>query len=128
MSQIDPDFPIQGETPWGDKLNDALEEMVGQGNATEEVVNEGRLSEASLNSTYAPLASPTFTGTVSGVTKAMVGLGNADNTSDADKPVSDAQADAITDAVAFKLNGAVLAVDESVPVGLPANSLIVRTA
>jgi len=40
----------------------------------------------------APLASPTFTGTVSGVTKAMVGLGNVDNTSDANKPVSTAQA------------------------------------
>jgi len=38
----------------------------------------------------APLASPTFTGTVSGITKAMVGLGNADNTSDANKPVSTA--------------------------------------
>lgn len=38
----------------------------------------------------APLASPTFTGTVSGVTKGMVGLGNVDNTSDADKPVSTA--------------------------------------
>ena len=36
-------------------------------------------------------ASPTFTGTVSGVTKAMVGLGSADNTSDANKPVSTAQ-------------------------------------
>lgn len=31
----------------------------------------------------ANLASPTFTGTVSGVTKAMVGLGNVDNTSNA---------------------------------------------
>lgn len=40
----------------------------------------------------APLASPTFTGTVSGVTKAMVGLGNVDNTADASKPVSTAQA------------------------------------
>ena len=39
----------------------------------------------------APLNNPTFTGTVSGVTKAMVGLGNADNTSDAEKPVSNAQ-------------------------------------
>ena len=39
----------------------------------------------------APLASPTFTGTVSGITKAMVGLGNVDNTSDTDKPVSTAQ-------------------------------------
>jgi hypothetical protein len=40
----------------------------------------------------APLASPTFTGTVSGVTKAMVGLGSVDNTADASKPVSTAQA------------------------------------
>lgn len=38
----------------------------------------------------APLASPTFTGTVSGITKTMVGLGNVDNTSDANKPVSTA--------------------------------------
>lgn len=39
----------------------------------------------------APTANPTFTGTVSGVTKAHVGLGNVDNTSDANKPVSTAQ-------------------------------------
>lgn len=38
----------------------------------------------------APIASPTFTGTVSGITKSMVGLGNVDNTSDAAKPVSTA--------------------------------------
>jgi hypothetical protein len=38
----------------------------------------------------APIADPTFTGTVSGVTKAMVGLGNVDNTTDANKPVSTA--------------------------------------
>jgi hypothetical protein len=38
----------------------------------------------------APTADPTFTGTVSGVTKAHVGLGDVDNTSDADKPVSTA--------------------------------------
>lgn len=38
----------------------------------------------------ASIASPTFTGTVSGVTKAMVGLSNVDNTSDANKPVSTA--------------------------------------
>jgi len=38
----------------------------------------------------ADLASPTFTGTVSGIDKAMVGLGNVDNTADADKPVSTA--------------------------------------
>lgn len=34
---------------------------------------------------FAKLASPTFTGTVSGITKTMVGLGNVDNTSDVEK-------------------------------------------
>ena len=38
----------------------------------------------------APLASPTFTGTVFGITKTMVGLGSADNTADTAKPVSTA--------------------------------------
>ena len=38
----------------------------------------------------APIVNPTFTGTVSGVTKGMVGLGNVDNTSDANKPISTA--------------------------------------
>ena len=38
----------------------------------------------------ANIASPTFTGTVSGITSAMVGLGNLDNTSDINKPVSTA--------------------------------------
>ena len=36
----------------------------------------------------APLASPTFTGTVTGITKTMVGLSNVDNTNDVNKPVS----------------------------------------
>lgn len=45
--------------------------------------------------TKAPKASPTFTGTVSGITKSMVGLGNVDNTSDANKPVSTAQQTAL---------------------------------
>lgn len=44
---------------------------------------------------YAPLASPTFTGTVGGITKGMVELGNVDNTSDANKPVSTAVAAAL---------------------------------
>jgi hypothetical protein len=39
----------------------------------------------------ANLASPTFTGTVNGITASMVGLGNVTNTSDANKPVSTAQ-------------------------------------
>jgi hypothetical protein len=38
------------------------------------------LTQTNAASTYAPIASPTFTGTVSGITKAMVGLGNVENT------------------------------------------------
>lgn len=37
-----------------------------------------------------PIASPTFTGTVSGITSTMVGLGNVNNTADASKPISGA--------------------------------------
>lgn len=45
--------------------------------------------------TKAPLASPAFTGTPTGVTKTHVGLGNVDNTSDVNKPVSTAQQTAL---------------------------------
>ena len=38
----------------------------------------------------ANLSSPTFTGTVSGISKSMVGLENVDNTSDLSKPISTA--------------------------------------
>lgn len=48
----------------------------------------------------APLASPAFTGTPTGITKAHVGLGNVDNVADASKPVSTLQAAAITAGVA----------------------------
>jgi len=59
--------------------------------------NDANFSTTVLNSLAlkAPLANPTFTGTVAGITKAMVGLGNVDNTSDANKPVSTATAAAI---------------------------------
>jgi hypothetical protein len=43
----------------------------------------------------APLASPSFTGIVSGITKSMVGLGNVDNTADANKPISNAMQSAL---------------------------------
>lgn len=43
----------------------------------------------------APLASPAFTGTPTGITKAHVGLGSVDNTSDAAKPISTATASAL---------------------------------
>ena len=47
-------------------------------------------SLTTLVGTKAPLASPTFTGTVSGITKSMVGLGSVDNTTDLLKPISTA--------------------------------------
>jgi hypothetical protein len=43
----------------------------------------------------APISNPTFTGTISGITKSMIGLGNCDDTSDASKPVSTAQQTAL---------------------------------
>jgi hypothetical protein len=53
------------------------------------VIVQAALSDSnSALSPKAALASPTFTGTVGGITKAMVGLGNVDNTSDLSKPIS----------------------------------------
>ena len=58
-----------------------------------------KLSSSTASNTYetienvalkAPKANPTFTGTVSGITKSMVGLGSVDNTSDTEKPISTA--------------------------------------
>jgi hypothetical protein len=49
-----------------------------------------KLDSSTASSTYAPIANPTFTGTVGGITKSMVGLANVDNTTDANKPVSTA--------------------------------------
>jgi hypothetical protein len=43
----------------------------------------------------ANIADPTFTGTVSGISKSMVGLGSVDNTADTAKPVSTAQQTAL---------------------------------
>ena len=44
---------------------------------------------------YATLDSPTFTGTVSGITATMIGLGSVNNTADTAKPVSTAQQTAL---------------------------------
>jgi len=60
-----------------------------------------------LVNTKAPIASPTFTGTVSGITKSMVGLNNVDNTTDALKPISTATQTALD----LKLNISEPAID-----------------
>ncbi|MFM7984073.1 MAG: hypothetical protein ACKPKO_32580 [Candidatus Fonsibacter sp.] len=64
--------------------------MVGLGN----VDNTSDLNKPISTSTQtalnakAPLANPSFSGSVGGISKVMVGLGNVDNTSDLDKPIS----------------------------------------
>lgn len=44
----------------------------------------------------APINNPSFTGTVTGITRSMVGLSNVDNTSDFNKPLSSATQTALT--------------------------------
>jgi hypothetical protein len=68
----------------------------------------------------ANIESPTFTGTVSGITKAMVGLANVDNTSDIDKPISTATQAALD----LKAN----ATDVTAALNLKANTADVNTA
>ena len=65
----------------------AAETAIATTNAT--VASNNTATQTALN-LKANIASPTFTGTVSGVTKLMVGLGNVDNISDVNKPVSTA--------------------------------------
>ena len=67
--------------------------MVGLGNVNnttdaKEPVSTAQQTALNLK---ANLASPTFTGTVAGITATMVGLGSVNNTTDANKPVSTAQ-------------------------------------
>jgi hypothetical protein len=75
-----------------------------------------------VNTAKAPLASPTFTGTVSGITKSMVGLSNVDNTTDAAKPISSATQTALN----AKVSTGAVPYDIAAPVfGKPAASEIV---
>ena len=88
-------------------VNSVTEAKIADGSVTSAKIADGTIVNADINASAAiaqskidglgasldlkaPLADPTFTGTVSGVTKAHVGLGNVDNTTDANKPVSTA--------------------------------------
>jgi hypothetical protein len=53
------------------------------------------VNDSALLAAKAPLDSPTFTGTVSGISATMIGLGNVDNTADTAKPVSTTQQTAL---------------------------------
>ena len=87
----------------GSVSNEELQHLNGVTSGVQSQL-DAKLETSTASSTYAtianvdlkaPLANPTFTGTVAGVTKTHVGLGNVDNTSDADKPVSSAAQSAL---------------------------------
>jgi len=74
---------------------DPVDVGLGNANNTSDAAKPISTAAQAALDLKAPIVSPTFTGTVSGVTSTMVGLGNVTNTSDANKPVSTAQATAI---------------------------------
>ena len=99
-----------GASSWGDltgkpfdTLGTGLSVVAGVLSATGLAISDTTGLQAALDA-KAPLANPTFTGTVSGVTKTMVGLGSVDNVADASKPVStdQAAADAVVQAYAIQ--------------------------
>jgi hypothetical protein len=75
-----------------DLINSAPSTLDTLGEIASSLANNASLSSTLTTSIAlkAPLESPTFTGTVSGITKTMVGLGSVDNTTDLGKPVSNA--------------------------------------
>lgn len=102
QTQIDSKAPTANPTFTG-TVSGVTKSMVGLGdvdNTSDSAKPISTATQTALDAKSA-LASPTFTGTVTvptlavtttatGITKTMVGLGNADNTSDANKPVSTA--------------------------------------
>jgi hypothetical protein len=76
----------------GDLINSAPAALDTLGEIATSLANNSSLSSTLTTSIAlkAPLADPTFTGNVSGITKTMVGLGSVDNTTDLGKPISNA--------------------------------------
>ena len=76
-----------------DTIGDYVSSLVaGNGITLTDNSGEGTTPTIAVNTAIiATLASPTFTGTVSGITKTMVGLSFVDDTADIAKPVSTAQ-------------------------------------
>jgi cytoskeletal protein CcmA (bactofilin family) len=73
--------------PISTATQDALDTKVSTTTFSTTVATKANTSDLALK---APIDSPTFTGTISGITKAMVGLGSVNNTSDLAKPISTA--------------------------------------
>jgi hypothetical protein len=90
FTETDPLWSAAASSYYTKVQADARYSQLGHGHNIVDIANlQNTLDlKASINS-------PTFTGTVSGITKAMVGLSNVDNTSDATKPVSVIQQSAL---------------------------------
>ena len=71
----------------------------------------------------APIASPTFTGTISGITKAMVGLSQVDDTSDILKPISTATANSISSAINTAATDATAKSNNAIAVSTPSTHM-----
>lgn len=78
-------------------ITTAIDTLIGSAPGTldtlEEIASVLQSSESLAGLTEmltlkAPIDSPSFTGTVSGITKSMIDLANVDNTSDLEKPIS----------------------------------------
>jgi hypothetical protein len=90
QTQLDSKAPLSGPTFTGTVVLPSTT-SIGNVSATEIGYVDGVTSSIQTQlDAKAPTADPTFTGTVSGITKSMVGLGNVNNTSDVNKPVSTA--------------------------------------
>jgi ABC-type polar amino acid transport system ATPase subunit len=71
--------------PISTTTQEALDTKVSTSTFSTTVATKANATDLALK---APIDSPTFTGTVSGITKTMVGLSNVENTSDLEKPIS----------------------------------------
>lgn len=108
---------------WGTILNEFLEVSHEADGSLKPILQSEIENLAEDLVALAPLDSPQFTGTPTGITKAHVGLGNVDNTSDDSKPISSATQAA--------LNGKANALDAdyalSVSLGNVSNTLDLST-
>lgn len=79
----------------GDPLRTAMQKLNSNDSALFVETDMLFDSVSNLRTSKADLNSPTFSGTVSGINATMVGLGNVNNTSDINKPVSTATQSAL---------------------------------
>jgi hypothetical protein len=126
--------PGAGKVLTSDADGDATWETPSAGTTIDATPTNGSTNAVQSNGVFdelalkAPLASPTFTGTVAGITASMVGLGSVNNTADSAKPVSSAQQTAIDAKVADAINNGTTTVAPSQNAVFDALALKISTA